>query len=332
MVVFNGSKRLPGVSKLSQTAVLGFSLSKTDTIKDMAEGVGGGPEAPGQRRFDVLMGLNKSLVFRVSEVLGAEDLGEIPAHLPLIIATSHFSDADVQTVESVLRPQLKKVRPGHGLGITLQSDNFRDLRTALPIKLVGKEHFFPLDAYPDEETGHLRFRFNPENFDKMTEALQKGTDLIISAHEPLSNITGLSWELPGKSGLGAAYLAQRTNATLLPVAVDIQTDQPVAMSADVGGTIKRLIKGQRPKVRVIIGQPFNLDQTYREAWESFEKRYAACYGKAASRTQVETLTAEEKNEERVRYGQVKEHIRKQSDLVMKKIADLLPKRKRGVWR
>lgn len=62
----------------------------------MAERSGGGPEVRPQRRFDILMRLNKEFVFKNSEVLGIENLDEIPPG-PLVIATPHLSDADVQT-------------------------------------------------------------------------------------------------------------------------------------------------------------------------------------------------------------------------------------------
>lgn len=283
---------------------------------------------PRQWRFDRLMELNRQFVFKRPEVLGIENLAEIPANSPLLVITSHFSDADVQTVESVLRPRLRQVRPDRGLGISLQAHNLVDPVTALPIKLAGREHFFEYDVRFDKPTNHLQFIFNPENFRKMAQALLGRRDLITAAHEPLSNIPGSAWELPNRSGLGAAYLAQLTNATILPATVDIQTTHPVAMAVDIQGTIKRLVTGQRANVRVILGRSLRLDPIDQEALGVFERYISRLGQPEESRSQIAALSPAEKAQARV----VLRQLRDQSDLIMRKIAELLPEQKRGRWR
>lgn len=276
------------------------------------------PSPSSQRRFDFLMEANRRMVFQTPEVSGVENLAELP-QIPLVIATSHFSDADVQTTESVLRPALNKVRPDRSLGISLQSHNLEDPATAIPIRLVGREHFFPYDVRFNKAARYqLRFRFNPLNFREMALALQQGRDIITAAHEPLSNREGAAWELPPRAGLGAAYLAQLARAAVLPVAVDIQTDHPVGMAADIGGAIKRLIKRERPKVRVIIGKPLTFEEIDNQSLALFE-RYASGDKTLSSDDQAKAIM-------------VRNKLRQQSDVVMQSIADLLPEKKRGRWK
>lgn len=299
----------------------------------MAEGGGGGPEVSEsihqpakQWRFDKLMEVSRAAVFRKPEVLGTGNLTEIPANVPLIVVTSHISDNDIPTIESELRPRLRESRPNRGLGISLQSDNLVDPRTAPFIKIAGKEHFFEYDVHMDKKTNRLQFIFNPANFRKMNEALHHGIDIITAAHEPISSIPGSGWELPERSGLGAAYLAQMANAVVLPVALDIQTDKPVGMSADVRGTIRRLLKRQRPNTRMIIGKPFTLDKINDSHLEQFGK-YASSISKLEGAS-LEQLSPEDKANAKM----VLRRLREQSNLIMRSIADLLPEEKKGKWK
>ncbi len=270
-----------------------------------------------QRRFSWLMHLNRSVLFKKPKVLGSKNLSKIPK-LPLIIVASHFSDADLQVVASELGPRLKKVRPGRFLGMSLQSENLADFKSALIIRAIGREYFFEIDARFDKKTKRLDFTFNLENFKKMAKGLLGGTDIIIAAHEPLSNIPGLPWELPARAGLGAAYLAQMANAVLLPVAVDIQTTCPVGMSADFfRGAAKRLIKKERPQVKVVIGQPFTLNGIGRAELEILGRRISHL-GIA--------------REDEARAEKAFDMLKKQSGRVMEAVAVLLPEKKRGRWK
>lgn len=255
-----------------------------------------------QRRFGWLMYLNRSVLFKKPKVLGSKNLNEIPK-MPLIIVASHFSDADLQIVASELKPRWKKIRPGRFLGLSLQSKNLTDLRSGFFVRVIGIKHFFEIDACFDKKEKRLSFTFNPANFQKMAMALLNKTDIIIAAHEPLSNIPGLPWNLPVRAGLGAAYLAQIANAALLPVAVDIQTSEPVGMSADIVGAAKRLVKRDRPQVKVVIGEPFTLDKINQ----------AELVGQ-----RISDLPA---------FNQLKV----QGEEVMRAIAALLPEGKRGRW-
>lgn len=299
----------------------------------MAESGGGGQEISeniqqpvGQWRFDKMMELSRAVVFRKPEVVGIENLGEIPSNAPLIIVTSHLSDTDIPTIESELRPRLKAIRPNRGIGVSLQSNNLVDPRTAPFINFAGRKHFFEYDVNFDKSANHLRFIFNPENFRKMKEALHRGTDIITAAHEPLSNIPGSAWELPEQSGLGAAYLAQMANAVVLPVALDIQTDKPVGMSADVRGTVRRLLKRQRPNTRMIIGKPFTLDKINDSHLEQFGK-YASSISKLEGAS-LEQLSPDEKANAKM----ILKRLREQSNLIMRRVADLLPEEKKGRWK
>lgn len=283
-------------------------------------------QIPKQRGFDILMNLNREAVFKEPKIIGLENLQKIPIEKPLIIATSHFSDVDIQVVESSLHPKLKEIRPNHTIGISIQSHNLIDPFVAPFIKLIGRENFFAYDVHYDKKNNHLQFLFNPENFKKMAKELQNKKDIITAAHEPLSNIKDAPWELPKRSGLGAAYLAQLTTATILPVAVDIQSDRPVGMASNMKETIKRFATGKRPSVNVVVGEPFTLRKIDNEFLHSFEV-YSARVNEPNWELNNKVISPEEKTKAKTALRE----IRKQSDMIMKKIAALLPEKKRGRW-
>ena len=283
-------------------------------------------QIPEQRGLNRLMKLNREAVFKKPELIGVENLQRIPIEKPLIIVTSHFSDSDIQTVESSLWPRLKEVRPNHTIGISIQSHNLIDPLIAPFIKLVGRENFFAYDVRYDKKNNHLQFFFNPENFKKMAEALQNRKDIITAAHEPLSNIPDAQWELPRRSGLGAAYLAQLANAMLLPVAVNIQSDKPVGMSSNMKDVVKRLMTGKRPPVSVVIDKPFMLKKIDEKMLSIF-KAYSARFNGLHEGSKEKAISSEERAKTRI----VLKEIREQSDMIVRKIAALLPEEKRGKW-
>lgn len=260
---------------------------------------------PEQWRFSWLMSFNRSILFQKPIVSGIKNLLKIP-DLPLVIVVSHFSDADLQIVASELCSKLKQVRPDRLLGLSLQSENLIDFKSAVLIKASGRKNFFEIDARYDKAIKRLDFTFNPANFQKMAKALLNKIDIIIAAHEPLSNIPNSGWQLPDRAGLGAAYLAQIANAVLLPVAVDIQTSEPVGMSADIVGAAKRLVERDRPQVKVVIGEPFTLDKINQAELEMVGQR-------------ISDLPA---------FNQLKV----QGEEVIRTIAALLPEGKRGRWK
>lgn len=271
------------------------------------------------QRFDWFMQLNRKAYFKKPTVLGFENLLAIPANYPLVIVVSHFSDSDLQIVAGELGTRLQKVRPQRLLAMSCQSQNFADIKTSFFIKAAGKQHFFGIDAYFDKNLGRLKFTFNERNFIKMARALKAGTDIIIAAHEPLSNIPDSSWVLPKRSGLGAAYLVQIADALILPVAVDIQTAYPIGMSADIRGAAKRLLTGEKPDVKVVIGSALKLDEIPDE-----ELRLFGPYLKRKSKNSL--------SEEWERMGEkVFKKIVNDGNTIMKAIASLLPREKRGIW-
>lgn len=256
------------------------------------------------------MNLGRILVFNKPELFGAENLAQIPEK-PLVIVISHFSDLDIHTVYSCLHSKLKQFRPNRSIGISLQSENLKDPRFAVFIQMAGKANFFEIDAKFDKTEKRLKFSFNPQNFVDMAKALKDGTDIIISAHEPLSNIPDAEWVLPKRTGLGAAYLAHIADAMLLPVAVNIQTPGPVGYSCDVKGAVQRLLKGQRPDVQVIIGKPLALERLDKKELEIMGP-YLRTKKPASGERILRTI---------INHG----------NLLMKSLADLLPQQKRGGW-
>lgn len=273
-----------------------------------------------QSGFDIAMKANERAFFQKPEVLGLDNLEKIPLDRPLIIAVTHFSDADPQTVAAELGPEIRKRRPGHIIGLAWEYPPTSPIVEPVT-KLAGaRKYLYDIDTSFDPIKDHLTFRFNPENFKKMAEAMRNNTDMIIAAHQPLSNIKGKNfrWELPRLSGLGAVYLAQRAGGVILPVAVDIQSDEPVGISVRPKDIANALLKlKERSKVRVIAGEPLQLDHLDSEILDDFDKYV----------NRVKPLNPGVIEKGRNAHSRLKA----QGDLVMRSLAVMLPQSKRGKW-
>ena len=233
---------------------------------------------------------------------GEEHLKEIAPNKKVIIATTHISDLDVPIATL-------KLGKYFDIAITNQSIHHSFLGepgTNIGIRIAGRENFIPIDTKKIE--GKKHGEFNPQNFAPMREALERGKAIIIAAHNPTQK-----WKL-SKGGYGAAYLtAISENVTILPVVVNIESDEPLGMAETI---LKDVVK--RPDATVYIQEPIELEKI--NGIEDFEKILR-------KRKRAEKLT----KEERFRFSELKTALEKRSDQIMQALASDLPKKKRGEY-
>jgi hypothetical protein len=174
--------------------------------------------------------------------------------------------------------------------------------------MAGKDNFIPID-YKKIPGGKQASSFNPDNFDPMKEALEEGKAVVVAAHNPTQE-----WNLP-KGGYGVSYLSDIAgdNVMILPVAVDLESEESVGMFEN---QLKTLLN--KPTAHVRIGEPMTLEKV--PGIEDFSSIMH-------KRRRHETLTPED----RERFSKLSDTIREQSDTVMKKIAEYVPEEKRGVY-
>ena len=233
------------------------------------------------------------------KVLGKEHLKEIPPDKKVVFAVTHLSDLDIALA-------IRTLGNDFDLGISNVSYHhnfFEDPSGNMAITIGGKENFFPIDYAP----GSKAKPFNPDNFEPMAEAMEKGKEMIVAAHNPAkgNKLT--------KGGVGAVYLAQLADAVVLPVAIDTKSEHPQLFGENTWKNIK-----ERPNVDVKIGEPINFEHI--EGIERFKEIFD-------KRERKEKLTPEDIAE----FSTLSAALKTESEQVMESLASMLPEEKRGPY-
>ncbi|MFH0851994.1 MAG: hypothetical protein V1845_00065 [bacterium] len=237
------------------------------------------------------------------EVNGQENLDLIPRDRRVIFASTHLSNFDVPISIYSVGQHFRLL-----IGDASTHSKFSENPTGyIGNRLAGKENFVPIKHKKDEK-GVERGRFNPEDLENLKTAFEEKKALMMSVYysgEEKNN-------LPDKGGYGAVYLAEIADALIVPVAVDIKSKEKTEMQKNV---VKAILSF--PDVQVNIGKPIELPKIegiegLKEIWE---------------KRKTDKLSKEETEE----FHSLSQQLREQSDLVMKKLAELLPKEKRGKW-
>jgi 1-acyl-sn-glycerol-3-phosphate acyltransferase len=248
-------------------------------------------ETPARFRLAVETMLKAS--FSAIEVVGEENLKKLPPGAKVIIATTHISDYDVIMPIAKLGKQFKI----KAVNASVQHSFLKDPLTYTAAHIAGIENTIPVDIqFAKHETAgrsYVPSPFNPENFVPMRQALDEGDAIVMAAYTPPPVKDGM---LGKKAGFGAVYLAEISGAYILPVAVNIKSDDPKM------GTKKSPFSAflNRPEAEMIIGEPIPPREHPVEAQD------------LTPRT-------------------MREALRDRSDALMYSLAELLPEEKRGVW-
>jgi hypothetical protein len=244
------------------------------------------------------------------EVEGAENLREIPPGKHILFLTTHLSDIDMPIAIAGLAKE--NVR---NLKLAELSTHFDFLKnpTAYLGRLAGGANSLPVSHTLNFRGEHTVF--NPEDFPPMKDVMLAGDHMVMAAYFNLKKTyKEKKWELPEKGGNGGVYLAQITPDTVIvPVAVDIQTPEPIAMG---GPNPAELIKYHNAPARVRIGKPLEPHPI------SGVEKFAGLLEKFKKNTR---LTDEERNE----FTRIHRALREESDRVMHSLSDMLPEEKRA---
>lgn len=267
-------------------------------------------ETPARFRLavDILLKAN----FGKIKVKGEENLDKLPPGAKVIIATTHISDFDV-LVPIVKLGKRFKIK---AVNASLQHDVRKDAMPSLSVIAAGKENTIPVDfkwgKNPKGQKSYYSSSFNPDNFTPMKEALDDGDAILMAAYNPEPIKSGM---LPAKGGYGAVYLAEVSDAVIVPVAVNIKSKDPFA------GMRERAIQTllDRPEMEMVIGEPITLDKV------SGIERMAEILKQREK--DPKSITKNEIGELR----NVQKDLQNQSDKIMASLARLLPEEKRGAW-
>ena len=240
------------------------------------------------------------------ETIGEENLTSIPPNRRVIFVTTHITNSDVPLALSSLGQKFH-------LTVGDASTNHDFSKNPLGFigdTLAGKENFMPVSRRTDEHlaAGSVGV-FNPDDFENMKSVFDDGKAVVLPAYY-IDRNKDLS--LPRKGGYGAAYLAETSNAIIVPVAINIKSKESI--NTPLSG-IKAVLN--RPKAEVIIGEPFELDkiENISAIKEVMDKR------KQGPLSSEDTAT----------FKATANGLRDQSDILMQHLAELLPEEKKGKW-
>ena len=236
-------------------------------------------------------------------VQGKEHLKDIPEGKRVIVATTHISDLDIPLTIKALGRDLDLAISN----VSTQHSLRRNMRQTLGILAAGKSNFIPID-YAESGKNNTPLPFNPKNFGPMAEALESGKAVLVAAHNPSQN-----GELT-RGGYGAIYLNQLADAVILPVAV-IQSGEAIL----VGKNAMKAAAGGKPDANVIIGKPIELPHI--DGIEDFKRILEK---RAAGEDVMDAEVA--------RFKELSQELRRQSEIMMRALAQMMPEEKRGPYR
>jgi len=250
------------------------------------------------KRLMFAVELWKKTMLNSMTVKGLENLQNIPRDQKIIVATTHISDLDISAAICAVGNDLDLAIANE----SVHHDFMKEPDTNIGLHLAGKSNFIPID-YKKENGKKSPALFNPENFEPMMEAMEDGKRILIAAHTPLNkNET----EIPSP-GYGAAYLAEMSDAVILPVATKIKSNQDNAMYEDRFKTA--LKKSKKSDIEVVIGTPFKLKKIdINRMKELFEKRKIG--GRLDSK-------------EREEFSRLASELREQSKELLNRVTELL---------
>lgn len=227
---------------------------------------------------------------------------------PSVIATTHLSDIDVQEIAAEVAKDRK-------IGIASQASNLTAAIFRPFIRVMGRENFFPLSNTLAPGGATSAFRLTSGDIQRMSEGVvTEGRTMVVSAHKPVD-----TWKLPDRPGLAAVVLAHHANVPLVPVALDIESERPVALASEIAPRIRRFFLRQRPSARMIVGEQISLSQIPRQELEQAVNLYSA-----DTRRQMS-------EEELAKARQALFVLQQEATQMMRELASKLPEAKRGKW-
>jgi hypothetical protein len=234
------------------------------------------------------------------EIKGKENIASLPPDAKIVIMTTHLTDVDMPIAIHAVAKDLDVAvmnmsthhRPGGPQG---------EFSTYVGVVAAGKKNFIPIDTHQNKLGKKSAKGFNPENFTPAAKALGAGKAVMVAAHnpssEPQQNLEGI------RGGYGGVYLAEMTNAFILPVTVVL--DKAAGMEEDKLKTIK-----EKPNASVVIGKPFQLQKI------PGIERFSELTEKIKSGEKLDVKEREE-------LIQLKAGLREQSAIVMQKMSGQL---------
>lgn len=238
----------------------------------------------------------KTMVGKI-EVLGKENMEKLPPDAKIVVMTTHFTDLDVpvaiHTVANDLNVAIVDMSVHHK-----PFGEQGEFGSYLAGKFAGMNNFIPIGFKKDKDGGKSSKAFDSNDFIPAIKAInEEGRAVMIAAHNPTE-----SKSLDEvKGGYGGVYLAEMTDAYILPITITFDNS-----TYKYGDRINVATK-EKPNAHVVIGEPFKLEKT--NGIERFSQI-------TEKRENGDKLSDEEIQE----FSKLSHALREQSQIVIKKMS------------
>lgn len=156
------------------------------------------------------------------KVQGETNLKNLPEDRPLIFATTHLTTLDVTGA-------INLIAKNFDISVVHAENQDHFLQAPIPFlttRIADKKNFLPISpSYIEDE------------FTVIANTLKSGKPILMAAYaqhgsknEYYRELTQKNVVIPKKGGIGAIFLAQRTNSIIVPMAVDIDENRIMTIS------------------------------------------------------------------------------------------------------
>ncbi len=243
----------------------------------------------------------------VTSIEGQQILEQIPRDQPLIVASSHLSDIDTEAIASVVEP----IRP---IGIAVEDRHLKNPAFRLVTQSATQNRLFPITTHQDSVNRRQALHeFRLKNYEAMATAMkEQSLTMVIAAHRPTYDN-----QLAKHPGIGSVTLASLSHALIVPAAVVIEGKAEETVKGVIS-SIRRFIGKQRPKARIVLGEPIEIDYLTQEELTLVDELFDSTRRPREGGRRIAAQAAYQK-------------LLGQGEKVMHALASLLPPEKRGQW-
>lgn len=171
------------------------------------------------KRLAILSQASLRPMFSEINVVGRQNLENLPKGRPIIFATTHLSNTDLTIAASELAKK-------YNIKIATASthDSLAQSPSGYISKIIGGSKSF-ISIGTEKIGGKEKGIFRPKDYDPMVEHLKDGPILMAAYYNSdrkyVDNVLQKDVILPERGGVGAIWLAQKSNAVIVPTTIDV---------------------------------------------------------------------------------------------------------------
>jgi len=164
-------------------------------------------------------------------IAGKEKLDILPKDRPIIFAGTHFFKTDISIIISIIGKEF----PIKVVQASTHESPIESLGGYLVYVLGGKNNFLSIKTIKNDKKEVGVFNF--DDYKPMIDCLNNGINLVMAAYyndDPKYYYDRFDYKegliLPDKGGVGCIYAAKKTNALIVPMAVNLDINKGIRIN------------------------------------------------------------------------------------------------------